>query len=291
MNARYNDFIQKHLDILSFRDLAPGTISTYVSYLNEFLCWVEKELSGKPLTDVSFEEIRSYLRYLKNIRKLNNRTINVHIAQLRDFFLYVLHRDWDRYQIPYLRYDQFLPKVPTVEEVHTIIDSIHNIKHKAAISLLYSSGLRTSELCRLHCGDIHASKNRIYVSRSKNRSDRFAVLSVKALEILISYIRSDYPGAKRESWLFPGQKPDSHICTQTVYMILKNQLAELGWQEKGFNCHSLRHGFGLHLYEAGTDIISIKEAMGHKSLSSTEIYLSLGIGNGRSVKSPYDLDR
>lgn len=291
MNKLYSDFIQKHLDILSFRDLAPNTISTYISYLDEFLCWAEKELSGKPLSDVSYEEIRSYLRYLKDIRELNNRTINVHIAQLRDFFLYVLHRDWDRYQVPYLHYDQFLPKVPSVGEVNSIIDSIHNIKHKAEIALLYSSGLRVSELCRLHCGDIHASKNCIYVSRSKNRSDRYAVLSVKALEILTLYVRSDYPNAKKGSWLFPGQKVDSHICTQTVYNILKGQLAELGWQEKGFNCHSLRHAFGLHLYEAGTDIISIKEAMGHKSLSSTEVYLSLGIGNGRSVKSPYDTDR
>lgn len=291
MNTFYGDFIQKHLDILSFRDLAPGTISTYISYLDEFLCWAEKELSGKPLSDVSYEEIRSYLHYLKDIRRLNNRTINVHIAQLRDFYLYVLHKDWDRYQVPYLRYDQFLPKVPSAEEVDIIINSISNIKHKAEIALLYSSGLRVSELCRLHCGDIHASKNCVYISRSKNRSDRFAVLSVKALEILTSYIRSDYPRAVKGSWLFPGQKQDSHICTQSVYNILKNQLAALGWQDKGFNCHSLRHGFGLHLYEAGTDIISIKEAMGHKSLSSTEIYLSLGIGNGRSVKSPYDFDR
>lgn len=271
MNTLYSDFIQKHLDILSFRDLAPKTISTCLSYLDEFLNWVEKELSGKILSEVSYEEIRIYLRYLKEFRKLNNRTINVHIAQLRDFYLYVLHKVWDRYQVPYLHYDQFLPKVPSVEEVNEIIDSISNIKHKAEIALLYSSGLRVSELCRLHCGDIHASKNFVYVSRSKNRSDRYAVLSVKALDILTSYIRSDYSAAKKDCWLFPGQKPDSHICTQTVYNILKNQLDELGWQEKGFNCHSLRHGFGLHLYEAGTDIISIKEAMGHKSLSSTEV--------------------
>lgn len=289
MNALYSDFIQKHLDILSFRDLAPGTISSYISYLNEFLDWAERELAGKPLSEVSTEEIRSYLRYLKNIRKLNSRTINVHIAQLRDFFHYVLHKDWDRYQIPYLRYDQYLPKVPTVQEVNSLIDSIQNIKHKAEIALLYSSGIRTSELCRLHCRDIIASRNCIYVSRSKNRSDRYAVLSKKALDLLSSYIRSDYPKARKDSWLFPGQKPDSSISTQSVYNVLKKQLDVLGWQEKGYNCHSLRHAFGLHLYEAGTDILSIKEAMGHKSLTSTEVYLTLGIGNGRSVKSPYDI--
>jgi len=289
MNYIYSDYVQKHNDILSLRDLAPGTVSNYISYLNEFLSWVAKELPGKDLSGLTFEEIRSYIRYLKDIRHLNNRTINVHIAQLRDFFLYVLHRDWDRYQVPYLRFDQYLPAVPTRQEVDAIINSISNLKHRAEIAVLYSSGLRVSELCRLRCGDITASKNCIYVSRSKNRSDRYAVLSSKALSLLNSYIRRDYCNASKDSWLFPGQKDGSHICTQTVYNILQKQLAVLGWQEKGYNCHSLRHSFGLHLYEAGVDLITIKEAMGHKSLSSTEIYLSLGIGNGRSVKSPYDM--
>lgn len=289
MNHSYPDYVQKHTDILSLRDLAPGTVSTYISYMNEFLSWVSKGLPGKDLPSLSFEEIRSYVRYLKDIRRLNNRTINVHIAQLRDFFLYVLHRDWDRYQVPYLRFDQYLPAVPTRQEVDAIIGSIPNIKHRAELAVLYSSGLRVSELCRLRCGDIIASKNCIYVSRSKNRSDRYAVLSSKALALLNSYICKNYRNASKDNWLFPGQKDGSHICTQTVYNILQKQLAVLGWQEKGYTCHSLRHAFGLHLYEAGVDLIAIKEAMGHKSLSSTEVYLSLGIGNGRSVKSPYDM--
>ena len=70
--------------------------------------------------------------------------------------------------------------------------------------------------------------------------------------------------------------------------VLRDQLELLGMADKGFNLHSLRHAFGLHLYESGADLMSIKEAMGHKSLSSTTIYLTLGVGNGRSVKSPYD---
>ena len=116
MNTLYSDFIQKHLDILSFRDLAPKTISTCLSYLDEFLNWVEKELSGKILSEVSYEEIRIYLRYLKEFRKLNNRTINVHIAQLRDFYLYVLHKDWDRYQVS--QADQLLGYKRDLEEYH-----------------------------------------------------------------------------------------------------------------------------------------------------------------------------
>ena len=281
-------FIEKHRDILSFRDLAPGTVATYVSYLKTYIDWVETQLPGRSLSSVSWEEIRSFIRWLKDIRKLNPRT--VHISQLRDFFYYVLHKDWDKREVPFLHFDQFLPAVPTREQVIALINSISNPKHKAEIALLYSSGIRVSELCRLHCGDILRSKNCIYISRSKNRSDRYAVLSDRAFDLLVAYIRSAYHGAKPEDWLFPGQKPDTHTCEQTVYNVFVRQLNKVSLSNLGFNLHSLRHAFGLHLYESGADLFTIKEAMGHKSLSSTEVYLALGIGNGRSVKSPYDFD-
>lgn len=280
----------KHRDILSFRDLAPNTIATYLSYLKTYIHWVEETLPDRDISSVTWEEIRSFLLWLRDGKGLNPRTVNVHIAQLRDFFRYVLHKDWDRFEVPYMHFDLHLPSVPTREEVRRIIDSITNPKHKAEIALLYSSGIRISELCRLRCGDIHRSKNCIYISRSKNRSDRYAILSEKAYQLLVVYIRRASPSAKPEDWLFPGQKPGSHICEATVYNIFIQHLRAIGLADSGFNLHSLRHAFGLHLYEAGTDLFSIKEAMGHKSLSSTEVYLTLGIGNGRSVTSPYDFN-
>ena len=171
----------------------------------------------------------------------------------------------------------------------TIIDSITNIKHKAEIALLYSSGIRVSELVNLRCHDIVMSKNCIYISKSKNRSERYAVLSRKALLILIEYIRTSYRNATPDDWLFPGQDEASHINAQSVRNVFNKTIKRIGLSDRGFVLHSCRHAFGLHLYEAGTDIMTIKEALGHKSLASTEVYLTLGIGNGRSVKSPYDL--
>lgn len=289
MNEQNKDYLNQHIDILSFRDLAPGTVATYASYMTQFIEWNESTLFAKSLADITWEELRSYIKYLKDIRKLNPRTVNVHIAQLRDFYQYVLHRDWDRYQIPFLHYDDLLPKVPTKVEVNSIIDAVYNPKHKAELALLYSSGIRVSELTRLKCGDIYHSKHYIYISRSKNRSDRFAILSEKAYGLLVTYIRTFHPSATKEDWLFPGQKIGSHIHQQSVYNTFKKWLTVLNLSDAGYTLHSLRHAFGLHLYESGTDIMAIKEAMGHKSLSSTSVYLTLGIGNGRSVTSPYDI--
>ena len=289
MKPENEALVSKQKEILSFRDLAEGTISTYISYLTQFIEWVESELSGRALQDVSWEEIRSYVDYLRTVRKIGNRTINVHIAQLHHLFHYVLKRDWDKYEVPFLRYDTALPNVPTMAEMNAIIDSITNIKHKAEIALLYSSGIRVSELCQLHCGDIYMSKNCIFIAKTKNRSERYAILSQKALGILTDYIRQAYCSATREDWLFPGQAPGSFIDDQSVRNVFNKAVKCAGLADRGFVLHSCRHAFGLHLYEAGTDLMTIKEALGHKSLASTEVYLTLGIGNGRSVKSPYDL--
>ena len=290
MNAANTILLNKHKDILSFRDLAASTIATYVSYMMAFITWFEAEFGDRDVSTVTWEEIRSYVRHLKDIRKLNPRTINVHLAQLHDFFYYVLHRDWDRREVPTLRYDVHLPIVPSRNEVNAIIDSINNPKHKAEIALLYSSGMRVSEMCALRCRDIKRANRNIYIACSKNRSDRYAILSDKALDLLIKYIKSDYRGAKPDDWLFPGQRAGTHICEQSIYNLYIRHLIEIGFKDKGFNLHSLRHAFGLHLYDAGTDLMAIKEALGHKSLSSTQVYVTLGIGNGRTVKSPYDFD-
>ena len=283
------NLFDKHSDILSLRELADSTVATYLSYLTQIILWVEENLSHKDISAITWEQIRSYIKYLKDVRSLSGRTINVHMAQLHDFFSYVLHRDWDKYEVPKIHYDEFLPIVPTMAEVDSIINAIQNPKHKAQISLLYSSGMRVSELCRLYCKDIVRSKNNVYISPTKNRSDRYAVLSEKAFFHLRGYILTSYREASKEDWLFPGQREGTHVCQQTVSNVFKKAVAEAGLGDKGFNLHSLRHAFGLHLYEAGYDLMTIKEAMGHKSLSSTTVYLTLGIGNGRKVTSPYDL--
>lgn len=288
MNNTNSEYLAKHEDILSFRDLAPGTIKNYLSCLEAFLIWMETELPDVPAAGVTWEQLRSYLLYLKNVRKLSARTLNIHIAQIASFFRYVLHRDWDNRMIPYVRVDDKLPVVPTFEEVDTIINSFENLKHKAMIAVLYSSGLRVSELCRLRCHDIHVSEHYIFIEKSKNRSERRAILSANAYSILVQYIRNCYPNATTKDWLFPGQKSGTCICTETVRRVFSDQLALLSWQDKGFTLHSLRHAFGLHLYNDGWDLMAIKEAMGHKALSSIMVYLTLGIGNGRVVRSPYD---
>lgn len=284
-----NSYTQKFSDMLSLRDLAEGTVKNYLSYLNQYLDFIEDSLGGKLPEEVSWEEIRSYIRYLKDVRKLNNRSINPHIAQLVFFFKYVLHRDWDRYQVPFLRYDAYLPAVPTKAEMEKIIYSMECNKYQCIITLMYSAGLRISEVLRLHYKDISFSRMQIHISKTKNRAERKAILALKAKNrIYWHWVASGKPDM--DEYLFPGQKQGSHLSKESVRRVMKKHLSAIGMGDRGFTLHSCRHCFGLTLYESGADLLAIRDAMGHKSINSTTVYVSMGIGSDHGLKSPLDME-
>jgi len=281
MEKYINDFKQ----MVEIRGLTDNTIKAYTLYLKEYLSYVDKNLKKDP-NEVSWYEIREYILYLKNCRGLKPRTINPHISQLRFFYHYVLHKPWDPYQVPKLKFDTYLPFVLSQEETHHFINTLENLKHKAIISLMYSSGLRVSEVCNLKYRDINRSKMSVYISRSKNRSDRYAELSEKALAILTEYW---FAYGKPMDWLFPSTRKNGRpIVSETVRVIIKDHVNRLGWEHR-ISCHTMRHNLGTHLYENGADLIAIKTALGHKSLHSTTIYVHLGGYKNKTVINPFDM--
>jgi len=278
-------YINEFKQMVEIRGLTDSTLSSYTSYLKEYLSYVDKHLK-KDASQVTWSEIRDYILYLKNCRKLNPRTINPHIAQLRFFYLYVLHKPWDHYQVPNLKFDTYLPFVLSQEETLHFINTLENLKHKAIISLLYSSGLRVSEVCNLMYSDINRSKMTVYIRRSKNRSDRYAELSENALAILTEYW---FAYGRPKDWLFPSpHKKGRPIVRRSVLRFIKDHVERLGWESR-ISCHTMRHNLGTHLYENGADLMAIKNALGHKCLSSTTIYVHLGSHKRRTITNPFDM--
>ncbi len=123
-------------------------------------------------------------REMISLRGLTDRTINCAISQLRFFTLYVLHKPWDDTQLPMRRFDEYLPFVPSKQEVSILIDSMPDLKQKAMVALMYSSGLRIGEVCHHRYEDIQRKNMRIHIRHGKNRSDRYAILSKRALDVL-----------------------------------------------------------------------------------------------------------
>lgn len=278
-------YLITYQQMLSLRGLTDHTKKSYATYIKSYLNYLDTILHKDP-TDVSWDELRQYIFWLKQQRNLSDRTINHAISWLRFFTLYVLHKPWDPYQVPMRKFDSYLPFVPTKEEVFTFISTIPDLKVKAMVVLLYSAGLRVGEVCHLKYQDIERKNMRIHISHGKNRTDRFAILSPNALEILSDYWRAYN---KPMDWLFPKQHKQSNKPIDTFFLSrhISNHEKRLGWEPR-FTCHSFRHAFGTHLYESGTDLLVIKSLLGHKSLSSTMIYVSLSMNGVGAASSPFD---
>lgn len=278
-------YLETYKQMITLRGLTNHTIISYCTYIKVYLNYLQTTLCKLP-EDVSWQELRDFICFIKNQRNLSDRTINGSISQLRFFTLYVLHKPWDPYQLPMRKFDTYLPFVPSKEEVSTFISTMPDLKQKAMVALLYSAGLRIGEVCNLKYKDIERGSMRIHITHGKNRSDRYAILSANALDILTQYW---FAFDKPKDWLFPKQYKNVDKPIDTFYLSRHIHAHEerLGW-EKRLTCHSFRHAFGTHLYENGTDLLTIKALLGHKSLASTMIYVSLASNGVGRATSPFD---
>ena len=278
------DYLNVFREMISLRGLTSHTVKSYSTYIRSYLDYLQAVLHKQP-EEVSWEELRDYIRWLQKERSLSDRSINHCISQLRFFTLYVLHKPWDSSQLPIRRFDTYLPYVPSQKDTWDFIQSFSNLKHKAILSLMYSAGLRVGEVCALRYEDISRSSMRIHICHSKARSDRYAILSSLALQILTDYWLAF---GKPAGWLFPKRDhPDQHIVSYTVNQFISAKENELGLKHQ-LTCHSFRHAFGTHLYENGTDLLTIKALLGHKSLDSTTIYFHLASNGTHNAVSPFD---
>lgn len=277
-------YLDKYRQMLSFRNLTKFTCKSYITYIFAYLSYLDNILLKLP-EDVSWQELRDFVVYIKSERGLADRTINICISQIRFLYIYVLHRPWDSAQLPFRKFNTYLPQVPSKQEVATFLSSITDLKQKTMVTLLYSSGLRISEVCNLRCEDIQSNKMRIHINSTKNRCNRYAILSEKALVLLRKY----WITYKPQNYLFPKQwGKDLPIDTFFLSRHIHAHEELLGW-ERRFTFHSFRHAFATHLYEDGVDLLTIKALLGHKSLNSTTIYVQLASNGTGIAKNPLDI--
>lgn len=277
-------YLNSFREMLSLRGLTDHTLKSYCTYINAYLDYLSNILHKSP-EDVSWDELRDYIRWIQNTRELSDRTINCAISQLRFFTMYVLHKPWDDTQLPLRKFDTYMPFVPSKEETWQFISAIPDLKVQTMVTLMYSSGLRIGEVCSLRYENIQRKNMRIHIPHSKNRQDRYAILSSHALNLLTRYWMEC---GKPMGYLFPKQR-DNERPIDTFFLSRHIHAHEdrLGWEHR-LTCHSFRHAFGTHLYENGTDLLTIKNLMGHKSLASTMIYIHLASNGASSAVSPFD---
>lgn len=184
-----------------------------------------------------------------------------------------------------------MPTVLEKSQIFTLIDSMDEAIYKTIFTTIYSSGLRIQEAIKLKVSDIDSKRMQIHIRESKNGFARNAILSEKNLELLRTYIKT-HPLSKQGKWnpedyIFCISSKEKPICSKTLRNILKHSLEKLKITQK-ITVHSLRHSFASHLLEEGVSIFTIKELLGHKSISSTAVYLHVVDTRKIGGKSPFD---
>ena len=171
------------------------------------------------------------------------------------------------------------------EEIEKLLDATPNLKYKAIFAIMYSSGLRVSEVLHLHYDDISRTNMQIYIHETKTHTSRYALLSKRALDILTEYW---FKCGKPRNILFPSQVTGEYLDISAVNQVLRRS-AERAGLHKHVTSHAFRHSFASHLLEAGCDIKYIQALLGHLDPKSTEIYLHVSNKTLLGIKSPFDV--
>ncbi|TRZ42161.1 hypothetical protein DMZ48_14100 [Robertkochia solimangrovi] len=176
-----------------------------------------------------------------------------------------------------------LPTVLSKDDIFSIISCANNLKHKCIIALLYSAGLRRSELLNLKLTDIESNRMLIKVRDAKGNKDRYTILSKKMLKDLREYYRQYRP----KNNLFEGQTKEQYSAN-SVGKVVTNTANKAGIKIP-VSSHTLRHSFATHLLEAGTDIRYIQLLLGHNSTKTTELYTHVAKNSFSAIKNPLDM--
>ena len=264
---------------LTIRNYSPKTIKTYMSCVRSF----EDYSAPTLLRDLSVDDVRDYLLYEIEERKLSAGTISQIINSIRFLYIEVLRRPFEIGEIERPKRGRKLPVVLSQEEVRALLEGLGNLKHRVMLMLVYSAGLRVGEVVTMRPEDIDSERKMIHVRSGKGMKDRYTLLSDVVLEVLREYWKAYKP----RRWLFEGRIPGEPYSIRSAERVFEIAATKAGI-EKHVSIHTLRHSFATHLLEQGTDIRFIQELLGHSSVKTTEIYTHVSRKQIATLRSPID---
>ena len=265
---------------MRMRGYSEKTQSAYTWHMRLFI-----KFCKAPPDRISLDDIVRYQRHLVD-RELSWSYFNQAVQAIRFFFRLSLPCEWKIEMIPFQKKRQLLPEVLATEEVTALINAVQNVKHRAILETVYSGGLRVSEARHLCVTDIDSKRMTIRIRQGKGGKDRYVMLSPKLLETLREYCRAEKKMPK--TWLFPGTTGDTEpIHERTIQKIIKAMAKKAGIRKR-VTPHTLRHSFAMHLLENGTNIRTIQQLLGHRSLNSTAIYTHVAKNGPVETRSPLD---
>ncbi|MHB1669955.1 tyrosine-type recombinase/integrase [Thiomonas sp.] len=226
----------------------------------------------RPPDQLSTDQLQAYLLHLITEKKLAYASANQAACAFRFLFERVLKRPNARFDIPMAKVPKRLPQILSREEVARLIGAASTLRGRTLLMTTYAAGLRVSEVCALQVSDIESAPDRmcLKVRRGKGNQDRYTLLSPRLLDRLRAYWRVGRPGC----WLFPNPAGSAPIDAKTAQRMYCAARDAAGIRPEG-GIHTLRHCFATHLLEAGVDLPTLQQLLGHGHISTTMRYLHL----------------
>ncbi|MBS2101305.1 site-specific tyrosine recombinase/integron integrase, partial [Carboxylicivirga linearis] len=270
--------IQDFIKVMTLQGASKRTIENYGSQLKK----LKNYYGGKTIKEISDEEIRDYLFFIRQELNYSPSAQNIAVSAVKRFILSMTDRDFNSNHIPRPSKVKGLPKVLEKKEIEALLRLNIYIKHRCLLYLLYATGIRCGELVNLKVEDVNFDDNIIVINQGKGNKSRIVSLSEKLKDLLIQYLRMDRPNF----YFFEGQNGGKY-STSSVQRVIKRAALKAGL-EKRVTPHMLRHSFATHLHDSGMDIRNIQKLLGHTSTKTTEIYTYISKRDISKLKSPLD---
>lgn len=251
------------------RGMSRQTIKTYCYNVKQFMKFCDKHPKK-----VTKKDIRDYLDYLAD-KNMSYSTLNVALCSLKFLYGQILFKNW-RINIKYAKLPKRLPIVLSKKEIKILLDSIENEKHWLIVALMYSAGLRLSEIVNLKVENLDVERGYGWVRQGKGRKDRMFIIADKLKKPIMNFADRGY--------VFKGR--NGHISRKTVYKIVKDNAKKTGIN-KNVHPHTLRHSFATHLIESNYPTEVVQRLLGHNDPGTTHRYIHVAVPRIQ-VRSPLD---
>lgn len=278
------DNLKEYENYLKFeKNYSMNTINSYLSDIKEYQEFKKGDILSSTKEDI--------LAYLKTIKDFESTTISHKISSLKSFFKYYQKREKIKVNpLANIKSPKIAKKLPTyltLEEVSKLLNveikSPYDARNKAILELLYSSGIRISELCNMQTSN-YDSYECIIRLIGKGSKERIIPLGDYAISVLEDYINNYRPkiNKKNINYIFINNRGDA-ISRQFIFKVIKKECLKKGIR-KNVSPHTLRHTFATHLLQNGADLRIIQELLGHENISTTQIYTHV---SNQELKNDY----
>lgn len=273
-----SDLISKYEHQLTLKNYSENTLKAYLNGLNIFI----EYLSLNQIPEVSSKELEEFFHHCKRELGYSYSMMKQLLASVKFLYEEVLKERVDFDFNIKMKKPSRIPVVLSVQEVERFLNSFTNLKHKSIFTLIYSAGLRIGELQNLKIKDIDSDRMQIRIHQGKGQKDRYSILSEKVLDILREYVKKYRP----KEYLFEGQGGGKYSASSIQTLMRKHK--NICRINKKATPHTLRHSFATHLLDNGTDTRFIQELLGHKHISTTQIYTHVSSRSLKDVQSPVE---